>query len=90
MNGCLATSDNFPSPKDKAETIRSADIDAIDMETSAFYHAASLFDIPALAIRSISNVLDDKGADGNVSKADIKTSDRSAALALDILENYSL
>ena len=87
--GCLATSDNFPSPKDKIESLRSAGIDTMDMEASAFHHAALLFGIPALAIRSVSNELDASGGDEAIASADIRTADRPAAIALDIIETLS-
>jgi len=85
--GCLATSDNFPSPKEKIGLLREAGVSSMDMEASAFYHTASVFKVPALAIRSISNELDTSGGDEAIGSSDIRSSDRAAAVALDVVEH---
>ncbi len=83
--GCLGTSDNFPSPKEKIAALREAGVDTMDMEASAFYNTAAVFEIAALAIRSVSNTLDETGGDEAVHAADIRTADRPAAMALHIV-----
>ena len=86
--GILATSDNFPSPKEKIESLRKFGVSSMDMETSAFYHVASLFKVPVLAIRSISNELDHTGMDEKIASSDIKSGHRAAELALFVAKNY--
>ena len=86
--GCLGTSDNFPSPKDKIVALQEAGVDTMDMEASAFYNTAAVFgEIPSLAIRSVSNTLDKSGGDEAVHAADIRTADRPAAIALHVVES---
>lgn len=87
--GILATSDNFPSPKDKIKPLRAASVSTMDMECSAFYHTAGLYKIPALAIRSVSNELDEKGDDKDVDKADVTSANRPATIVLHMIENLS-
>ena len=52
------------------------------METSAFYQVAWLLDIPSLAIRGISNLLNHDGTDHNVHQSDVKGSALAASKTL--------
>ena len=57
--GKLASTDAFPAPKALFSMLQTMKIDAIDMESAAIYQACWLFDTPCLAIRSISNAVDE-------------------------------
>jgi adenosylhomocysteine nucleosidase len=68
--GTIASSNAFPAPLECYDTIKQAHTLAIDMETSAFYQAAWFLNVPALAVRGISNSLNDDGTDDEVHNAD--------------------
>lgn len=52
---------------------------AIDMESSALYQLGWLFNVPVIAIRGISNLLDTDGADENIDKSDVPLAAQNAA-----------
>ncbi len=68
--GKAATSNLFPAPQSLFVSVKQANALAIDMETSAFYQAAWLFNFPALAIRGVSNKLNSDGTDDNIDSSD--------------------
>jgi adenosylhomocysteine nucleosidase len=85
--GNMVTSNNFPAPVELYEEIKNRNALSIDMETSAIYQVAWLFDIPILAIRGISNVLTSAGTDDNIQASNLSDSAMAAAtVTLDILE----
>lgn len=84
--GHLATSDSFPSPTDKTAALRALGVSSMDMESSAFYYVSQAAGIPALAIRSISNELDDDGRDEEIDTADISTADQAAKIAVHVIQ----
>ncbi len=79
--GDVVTSNNFPAPTHLFEDIKSLNPLSIDMETSSFYQTAWLFGIEALAIRSISNILNIDGTDDHIDKSDVAGSSKAAAVA---------
>jgi predicted cupin superfamily sugar epimerase/nucleoside phosphorylase len=86
--GIVATSNNFPAPISLFEDIKIKKAMSIDMETSAFYQVAWLLNIPILAVRGISNLINSNGTDENIAKSDLKGSAKAAGLVLiSILEN---
>lgn len=87
-SGCLASSDNFPSPSEKIKMLRIMGVSSMDMESACFYHMAEIFKIPALAIRAISNKLDLFGEDDDLEDADLKGAEKAAEIALDVVENF--
>lgn len=86
--GTLATSDNFPSPSDKISQLRKIGVQSIDMESSSFYQAMKLYEIPALAVRAVSNELDDSGHDEDIESANISTSDIAARSVLGLVKSF--
>jgi len=88
--GNVVTSNNFPSPIELFEDIKSLSPYSIDMETSAFYQVAWLFGIEVLAIRSISNILNIDGTDDHIDESDVEGSSKAAAITtLKIVEKLS-
>lgn len=69
--GAVVSSNAFPSPKELFPDLKKADVLSIDMETSAFYQIAWFLQIPALAIRAVSNQLDYKGDDEYIAESDV-------------------
>jgi len=80
--GTVVSSNTFPAPKELFEKIKQLNPYSIDMETSAFYQIAWLLQIPVLAVRGISNILNYAGLDENMHEADVKGSAKAAAHAL--------
>ena len=56
------------------------------METFAFYQTAHYFKIPALAIRGISNLIDEAGHDKHVSNSELNAGDLAARVIVDLLK----
>ncbi len=77
--GKVVTSNNFPAPAALFHEIKEQQALCIDMETSAFYQIAWLLNIPALAVRGISNLINSKGTDENIHFSDLVGSAESAA-----------
>lgn len=69
--GTVVTSNVFPAPKGTFPALRASGALAIDMETSAFYQATTFLQIPSLAIRVVSNKLDNEGNDKDIGSSDI-------------------
>lgn len=80
--GTVVSSNTFPAPKELFEKIKSQNAYSIDMETSAFYQIAWLFKAKALAIRSISNVLNPDGSDDKLDELDIPGASKTATNVL--------
>jgi hypothetical protein len=64
--GRVVSSNTFPAPIHLFSDIKANQALSIDMETSAFYQVAWLLNIPVRAIRGISNILDEVGADNHI------------------------
>ena len=80
--GTVVSSNSFPAPKELFDKIKDKNPDSIDMETSAFYQVAWLLKIPSLAVRGISNVLNQNGIDDKIHQSDVPGSTRAAAIVL--------
>lgn len=80
--GAAVSSDAFPAPLDLYDAIKANRPQIIDMETAAFYQAAWLLKVPALAVRGVSNKLDDSGKDNALADSDIAGSSSAAAAVL--------
>jgi 5'-methylthioadenosine/S-adenosylhomocysteine nucleosidase len=80
--GIVVSSNAFPSPLNLYESIKLNDPLSIDMETSAFYQISWLLNIPALAIRGISNKLKSNGTDDKIHESDLNGSSKTASVAL--------
>lgn len=76
--GALASSDHFPAPPTLLQEMSNMDAISIDMESSGFSHACSIFNKPSLCIRGISNHLI-PGEDISLSHDDVHTSSKNAA-----------
>lgn len=89
----IFTSNTFPSPHHVFELITSLGGGAIEMESSGVCRAVQrLGGIPAISVRAISNLLDEKGADrgtpaGGMEMCSKKLSDFLMAALSQILEN---
>jgi predicted cupin superfamily sugar epimerase/nucleoside phosphorylase len=77
--GNVVTSNKFPAPVELYQEIRKQRALSIDMETSAFYQIAWLLNIPALAIRGISNSINPEGTDENIHASDLVGGAETAA-----------
>lgn len=80
--GTVVSSNSFPAPKELFDQIKLKNAYSIDMETSAFYQTAWLLNIPALAIRGISNILNQDGTDDKLPESDIQGSTSAACKTL--------
>ena len=80
--GTAVTSNAFPAPIELFEQIKNADPYSIDMETSAFYQTTWLLRTPALAVRGISNILNQDGTDDKIHESDVKGSAQAAAVVI--------
>ncbi len=86
FRGTIATSNHFPTPQFLFEQLKQHNALAIDMESAAIYQYAWLSNIPCLAIRGISNIIDNNGNDENIAQSDISAADHAAALLISILD----
>lgn len=77
--GTVVSSNMFPAPLELFEKIKERNPLSIDMETSALYQTAWLLGMRALAVRSISNILNTDGTDENVKESDVHGSAEAAA-----------
>lgn len=85
--GTVVSSNMFPAPQQLFDDIKDKKPYSIDMETAALYQAAWILNIPALAIRGISNILNDDGTDDNIPQSDVTGSTKAAAqVTLNILD----
>jgi adenosylhomocysteine nucleosidase len=82
QQGTVVTSNTFPAPVEMFRQIKSLNPISIDMETSALYQIAWLLNIPAIAVRGISNILNVDGTDDNVHESDVQGSAHAASQAL--------
>ncbi len=82
QHGTAVSSNTFPAPQELFDRIKSQNPSAIDMETSAIYQVAWLLKFPVLAIRGISNVLNQDGSDDKIHESDIAGSAEAAAKVL--------
>lgn len=80
--GTVVSSSAFPAPKELFEKIKRFIPYSIDMETSAFYQIAWLFNARVLAVRGISNILNPDGTDEKIHESDLKGSSLAAATVL--------
>lgn len=83
--GKIVSSNAFPTPIELFAKIKMAKPLAIDMETSAIYQAAWLLDAKALAVRGISNLINQQGADDKIHESDIEGSSKAANQILVII-----
>lgn len=83
FKGRIATSNHFPSPAELFAEIRAKNSMVIDMESVALYQFSWVSNLPCLVVRGVSNVLNHKGADDDVAKSDVSSSDHAAMLVLD-------
>ncbi|MDO8954347.1 MAG: cupin domain-containing protein [Gammaproteobacteria bacterium] len=84
--GIIATSNTFPAPKEAFELIKKLNCAGIEMESSGVFKAANHYDIPVIAVRAISNSLDDEGNDLKTPDDAInRCSERLTAYLLDLL-----
>lgn len=89
--GIIITSNIFPAPKDLLNEIFKVKPSAIEMESSGVYKAAEFYNVPVLAIRAISNLLNSDGNDlGTTHKNIAMCSERLAEAILAIIKNISL
>lgn len=81
--GKIASGDQFVYSKDKIKEVNAIyeDIYAIEMEAAAIAHAASLYNIPFIIYRSISDVLDDENQTDDFSKF-VEEAAKNASLVL--------
>jgi nucleoside phosphorylase len=61
--GKIVTSNTFPLPRDALEKIKALQCDAIEMENAGVFYAASYYHTPVIAVRAISNNIDNQGND---------------------------
>lgn len=88
--GTVVSSNVFPSPKELFNKIKQVNPFSIDMETSAFYQIAWLLNIKVLAVRGISNIINEHGDDDYIRDLDVKTSSKNASIVtLKILDLLS-
>ncbi|MBA3661540.1 MAG: 5'-methylthioadenosine/S-adenosylhomocysteine nucleosidase [Gammaproteobacteria bacterium] len=80
--GPLVSSNAFPAPLSLFAKIKPLNPYCIDMETSAFYQTAWLVNARVLAVRGISNILNDDGTDDQLQTSDVKGSSLAAAQVL--------
>lgn len=86
--GPLASSNQFPSPADLFAELKKQKTLAIDMETSAIYQAGWLLNTPCLAVRCVSNCLDNKGNDPDIHSAKAEDAAKiAAAVLIELIEN---
>jgi adenosylhomocysteine nucleosidase len=86
FQGRIASSNHFPSPAELFADIKAKNAMAIDMESTALYQFAWASNLPCLAVRGISNILDHKGTDDDVANSDVASSDHAAMLVLDCVD----
>lgn len=79
--GKIVTSNVFPVPQEALEKIKLLQCDAIEMENVGVFYAASYYQKPVLAVRAISNHLDN---DGN----DLGTTDDAIAICSERLADF--
>ncbi len=89
FHGRIATSNHFPAPKELFDQIKEKNSMVIDMESAAIYQAGWLTQLPVLAVRAVSNKLDDQGGDDEVDRSDIKSSDHAAKQVLHCIETIT-
>lgn len=90
-SGNVVTSNAFPAPPELFEKIKSENPYSIDMETSAFYQVAWALKAKALAIRGISNILNQDGTDDKIHESDVKGSaDAAAKVLLNVIDRLLL
>jgi predicted cupin superfamily sugar epimerase len=77
--GTTGTSNKFPTPVELYDEIKEMAPLSIDMETSAFYQVGWLLNIPILAVRGISNLINHAGVDENIGSSDLMGSAQAAA-----------
>ncbi len=80
--GTVVSSNAFPAPKELFEQIKAENAYAIDMETSALYQVGWLLKARVLAVRGVSNVLNQDGTDDAIHESDLKGSSKAAARVL--------
>ena len=86
--GTSVSSNTFPAPQELFDRIKAENPFSIDMETSAFYQVAWLLKIRALAVRGISNLLNQDGSDDKINESDVKGSSEAAAkVVLEIIDH---
>ena len=78
-SGTVVSSNTFPAPQELFNRIKTENPYSIDMETSAVYQVAWLLKIRVLAIRGISNLLNQDGTDDKIDESDVKGSSEAAA-----------
>lgn len=61
--GTVVTSNTFPAPKSLFAEIKNLNCSAIEMESAGVFKAAEYYDVPVIALRAISNLLDTDGND---------------------------
>lgn len=61
--GKIVSSNVFPAPQEALEKIKALQCDAIEMENVGVFYATSYYQKPVLAVRAISNHLDNEGND---------------------------
>ena len=84
--GRIATSNHFPSPHSLFEQIKLLSAMAIDMESASVYQFSWSTSVPSLVIRGISNLLDQKGEDKNVTQSDVSSSDHAAMIVHECIQ----
>lgn len=77
--GTVVSSNSFPAPQELFDRIKEEDPYSIDMETSAIYQVAWLLNIRVLAIRGVSNILNNNGSDDTIHESDVEGSSEAAA-----------
>lgn len=77
--GTVVSSNTFPAPQELFDRIKTENPYSIDMETSAIYQTAWLLNIRVLAVRGISNILNNNGTDDKIHESDVQGSSEAAA-----------
>lgn len=89
--GKIVTSNTFPVPREALAKIKSLQCDAIEMENAGVFYAVSYCHTPVIAIRSISNNLDNHGNDlGTTNNAIAICSERLADFLNQLINNEQL
>ena len=89
--GTVVSSNSFPAPQELFEKIKQETPYSIDMETSAIYQVAWLLGIRVLAVRGISNLLNNNGTDDAIHESDVTGSSEAAAkVILNIMDSLLL
>ncbi|MEK6731631.1 MAG: 5'-methylthioadenosine/S-adenosylhomocysteine nucleosidase [Pseudomonadota bacterium] len=88
-SGRIASSDQFPAPKEEYSLLLREHVLAIDMETAAMYQAGWITNVPTLAVRGISNCLLKDGSDPEMSEANVNEApQRATDVCLDLIEQF--